>query len=62
MTPHEAHCSFWLISLFRPALVLFLAAMMRNFVVNAALALIAHTPAILQLLTPWDLHRLQARF
>ena len=23
MTPHEAHCSFWLISLFRPTLVLF---------------------------------------
>ena len=62
MTPHEAHCSFWLIRLFRPAFVFFFAAMMRMVVLNAALALVAHTPAILQLLTPWDLHRLQARF
>ena len=60
MSPHEGHRSFWLIRLFRPAFVFF-AAMMRTVVLNAALALVAHTPALLQLLTPWDLHQLQAR-
>ena len=61
MSPHEAHRSFWLIRLFRPAFVFF-AAMMRSMVVlNAALALVVHAPALLQLLTPWDLHQLQAR-
>jgi hypothetical protein len=51
---------FWLIRLFRPAFVFF-AAMMRMVGLNAALALVAHTPALLQQLTPWDLHQLQAR-
>jgi len=35
--------------------------MMRMVVLNAALALVAHTSALLQLLTPWDPHQLQAR-
>jgi len=35
---------------------------MRMVALNAALALLAHMPAILQMLTPRDLHLLQARW